>query len=206
MRSGAGRRSRSGSRCWRPLDTRPSSALNSGPRWLTICREPASRTDAGSVVGPGMRRLVVSDTSGLLSEATGSSGARTNGLRDRARRWYPGWPVGTVTVTCPRCRPHTLVRCPLVAHLPAIRARSRCRCRRRSRRTRRSRRGCGPLPWRRSSARTRSSASAGRSAGCSSAAPWHRWSCGARRAWARPPWRGCWRTRSTRRSRRCRRS
>src|ERR1700690_2050968 len=33
------------------------SAANSGPRWLTIWRAPASRTASGSEVGPGMRRF-----------------------------------------------------------------------------------------------------------------------------------------------------
>ena len=40
-----------------PRSTRCRSALNSSPRWLTICRPPASRTDGGRAVGPGMRRL-----------------------------------------------------------------------------------------------------------------------------------------------------
>src|SRR5262245_46161172 len=37
--------------------TRPRSALNSSPRWLTIWRPPASRTEGGRAVGPGIRRL-----------------------------------------------------------------------------------------------------------------------------------------------------
>ena len=40
-----------------PSLTRRSSALNSSPRWLTIWRPPASRTDGGRPVGPGMRRF-----------------------------------------------------------------------------------------------------------------------------------------------------
>ena len=31
--------------------------MNSSPRWLTIWRPPASRTDGGRAVGPGMRRF-----------------------------------------------------------------------------------------------------------------------------------------------------
>src|SRR4029079_14589629 len=37
--------------------SRSSSSRNSGPRWLIICRPPASLTDGGSEVGPGMRRF-----------------------------------------------------------------------------------------------------------------------------------------------------
>ncbi len=40
-----------------PSLTRSRSALNSSPRWLTIWRPPASRTDGGRAVGPGMRRF-----------------------------------------------------------------------------------------------------------------------------------------------------
>src|SRR3954454_11267815 len=40
-----------------PSLTRSRSALNSSPRWLTIWRAPASRTDGGRAVGPGIRRL-----------------------------------------------------------------------------------------------------------------------------------------------------
>src|SRR6478736_2084364 len=40
-----------------PVRIRSSIAANSGPRWLIIWRAPASRTDGGSPVGPGMRRL-----------------------------------------------------------------------------------------------------------------------------------------------------
>ena len=40
-----------------PVTIRSSNAANSGPRWLIICFAPASRTDGGRAVGPGMRRF-----------------------------------------------------------------------------------------------------------------------------------------------------
>ena len=46
---------------------------NSGPRWLTIWRAPASRTASGSDVGPGMRRLASKRFTG--STSYGEAGA-----------------------------------------------------------------------------------------------------------------------------------
>ena len=43
---------------WIRLVTRSSTPANSGPRWLIIWREPASRTVEGRLVGPGIRRFV----------------------------------------------------------------------------------------------------------------------------------------------------
>ena len=40
-----------------PVRIRSSIAANSGPRWLIIWRPPATRTEGGRAVGPGMRRL-----------------------------------------------------------------------------------------------------------------------------------------------------
>src|SRR4051794_7580802 len=40
-----------------PSRIRASIAANSGPRWLIIWRPPASRTDGGRAVGPGILRF-----------------------------------------------------------------------------------------------------------------------------------------------------
>src|SRR5262245_54892771 len=60
-----------------PVRIRSSIAANSGPRWLIIWRAPASRTDGGRAVGPGMRRLGSKrSTSGLLGLDGRSDGRR----------------------------------------------------------------------------------------------------------------------------------
>src|SRR3954453_4084595 len=68
-----------------PSLTRMSSALNSSPRWLTICRPPASRTDGGSAVGPGIRRLGSKRVTSrlLVPKGSGQSAPSTRGCPAR---------------------------------------------------------------------------------------------------------------------------
>ncbi len=57
----------------RPPLTRSSMPANSGPRWLIIWRDPASRTADGREVGPGIRRFV-------SKRFTGASGHWVEGV------------------------------------------------------------------------------------------------------------------------------
>ena len=69
-----------------PSRMRPSIAANSGPRWLIIWRAPASRTEGGRAVGPGMRRLGSKRSTGTLLGLGGRrSAVRAEGVASERR-------------------------------------------------------------------------------------------------------------------------
>ena len=110
-----------------------------GPEGLLEAARHASqqRLELGTAVVDHLPRTGLADRRGQRGGSgdaqvgrVGHVGTPIRGYRDsvgRARTAFVTAPAdgtrdgpsGTVTVTCPRCRPHTLGRCPLVAHLPA---------------------------------------------------------------------------------------
>src|SRR5207244_8303227 len=68
-----------------PSRIRASIAANSGPRWLIIWRPPASRTEGGRAVGPGIRRLGSKRSTG----SPGDEGAFVGGVDGRRTAAFP---------------------------------------------------------------------------------------------------------------------
>ena len=69
----------------------PSIAANSGPRWLIIWRAPASRTEGGRAVGPGMRRLGSKRSTGRSSGAAAAGSDAGLGMALDGRTAQPRW-------------------------------------------------------------------------------------------------------------------
>src|SRR5438034_1164764 len=69
-----------------PSRIRASIAANSGPRWLIIWRAPASRTDGGRAVGPGIRRLGSKRSTAVSWIGCGAGGAAA-GAAEGPPRW-----------------------------------------------------------------------------------------------------------------------
>ena len=85
-----------------PVTIRSSNAANSGPRWLIICFAPASRTDGGRAVGPGMRRFGWKRVTGrTVSDGRGDG----SGMPVDATRWSHTEPVRAAgAATGERCQ------------------------------------------------------------------------------------------------------
>ena len=84
-----------------PVRIRSSIAANSGPRWLIIWRAPASRTDGGSPVGPGMRRLGSKRSTGTSPGALAVTGGAVG---RRSSRRGPHLCCHRLTRSCPGAR------------------------------------------------------------------------------------------------------